>query len=148
MIIQQTGTTRNQKINLTSKTKLRWIKHLRWWNPIPVPIGGTFGTLDLRRTGYKEEDLLKAFGDNRDAKLLKADAALHYRLTDKMELLYNYRFGGGSSIYHELKNISFAISLQQFHKLELRGSNFFVRAYQTATTDAGGAPNMSALGGF
>src|SRR5690606_30085132 len=35
---------------------------------------------------------------------------------------------------------------QQFHKLELRSSNFFVRGYLTAT-DAGDSYNMAALGG-
>jgi hypothetical protein len=44
---------------------------------IPVPIGGTFGTLDLRRTGWKEENLI----DNYDAKSIKGDVALHYRIT-------------------------------------------------------------------
>lgn len=135
------------KISLTGKPNFDGLNTYGDETPIPVPIGGTFGTLDLRRTGYKEEDLLKAFGDNRDAKTIKADAALHYRLTDKMELLYNYRFGGGSSIYQGTEKYILRDFTQQFHKLELRGSNFFVRAYQTAT-DAGKSYNMSALGGF
>jgi iron complex outermembrane recepter protein len=115
--------------------------------PIPVPIGGTFGTLDLRRTGYKEEDLLAVFDDNRDAKTIKGDAALHYRINDKMEVLYNYRYGGGSSIYQGAEKYILRGFTQQFHKLELRGANFFVRAYQSGT-DAGDSYNMSALGGF
>ena len=115
--------------------------------PIPVPIGGTFGTLDLRRTGYKEEDFLKAFSDNRDAKSIKGDVGLHYRINDKMEVLYNYRYGGGSSIYQGTEKYALRDFSQQFHKLELKGDNFFVRAYQTAT-DAGKSYNLSALGGF
>ncbi len=115
--------------------------------PIPVPIGGTFGTLDLRRTGYKEEDFLKAFSDNRDAKSIKGDVGLHYRINDKMEVLYNYRYGGGSSIYQGTEKYVLRDFSQQFHKLELKGDNFFVRAYQTAT-DAGKSYNLSALGGF
>ncbi|MEQ9591397.1 MAG: carboxypeptidase-like regulatory domain-containing protein, partial [Cyclobacteriaceae bacterium] len=47
---------------------------------IPVPIGGTFGTLDLRRTGFKEEDFL----ENKDARSIKGDIALHYRINDKI----------------------------------------------------------------
>ena len=58
--------------------------------PIPVPIGGTFGTLDLRRTGFTEESLL----DDDDAQSIKGDIALHYRISDNLELLYNYRYGG------------------------------------------------------
>jgi iron complex outermembrane recepter protein len=115
--------------------------------PIPVPIGGTFGTLDLRRTGYTEGDLLAAFGDNRDAKSIKGDAAVHYRINDKIEALYQFRFGGGSSIYQGTEKYILRDFTQQFHKVELRGNNFFVRAYQTVT-DAGDSYNMSALGGF
>lgn len=111
--------------------------------PIPVPIGGTFGTLDLRRTGFKEEDVL----DNRDAKSIKADGALHYRITDKIEAIYNYRYGGGSSIYQGTEKYALRNFTQQFHKLELKGENFFVRAYRTETRD-GDSWNMSAQGGF
>jgi iron complex outermembrane recepter protein len=115
--------------------------------PIPVPIGGTFGTLDLRRTGLKEEDLLGVFSDNRDAKTIKGDAALHYRITDKLEILYNYRYGGGSSIYQGTEKYVLRGFNQQFHKLELKGDNFFVRGYISAT-DAGDSYNLSALGGY
>lgn len=111
--------------------------------PIPVPIGGTFGTLDLRRTGFREEDIL----DNDEARSMKADVALHYKLTDKMELLYNWRFGGGSSIYQGTEKYALRDFTQQFHKLELKGSNFFVRGYMTETKD-GDSWNMSALGGY
>ena len=38
------------------------------------------------------------------------------------------------------------IFTQEFHKLELRSSNFFIRGYITAT-DAGDSYNMAALGG-
>jgi len=110
---------------------------------IPVPIGGTFGTLDLRRTGFKEEDIL----DNRDAKSIKADGALHYRITDKIEASYNYRFGGGSSVYQGTEKYALRDFTQQFHKLEVKADNFFVRAYRTETKD-GDSWNMSALGGF
>lgn len=114
---------------------------------IPVPIGGTFGTLDLRRTGFKEENMLKAFGDNRDANSIKADGAIHYRINDKIEALYNYRFGGGSSIYQGTEKYVLRDFTQQFHKLEVKGENFFVRAYQTAT-NAGDSYNLSALGAY
>ena len=114
---------------------------------IPVPIGGTFGTLDLRRTGFKEEDMLKSFTDNRNASSTKGDLALHYRITDKVEAIYNYRYGGGSSIYQGTEKYALRDFTQQFHKLEIKGDNFFVRAYQTAT-DAGKSYNLSALGAY
>lgn len=110
---------------------------------IPVPIGGTFGTLDLRRTGFKEEDLL----ESQDAKSIKGDVALHYRLSDKVEALYNYRYGGGSSIYQGTEKYVLRDFSQQFHKLEFKSDNWFLRGYVTAT-DAGDSYNLSALGAF
>ena len=109
---------------------------------IPIPLG-PYGALDLRRTGWKEENLI----DNYDAKSIKGDVALHYRVSDKVEALYNYRFGGGSSIYQGSQKYALRDFTQQFHKLEFRGDNFFVRGYITAT-DAADSYNMAALGGL
>ncbi|MEO7992536.1 MAG: TonB-dependent receptor, partial [Chryseolinea sp.] len=101
----------------------------------------------ITRTGFKEEDLLAAFSDNRDAKTMKGDVALHYRITDKIEVLYNYRYGGGSSIYQGTEKYVLRDFNQQFHKIEFRGDNFFVRGYLSAT-DAGKSYNLSALGAY
>jgi len=97
----------------------------------------------ITRTGFREEDLV----DSREAKSVKFDGALHYRITDKVEVLYNYRFGGGSSVYQGTEKYALRDFTQQFHKVEVRGDNFFLRAYQTAT-DAGKSYNLTALGGF
>jgi outer membrane receptor protein involved in Fe transport len=109
--------------------------------PVPLPVPG-YNALDLRRTGWREQDLV----DNYDATSIKGDVALHYRPTDNLELLYNYRFGGGSSVYQGSQKYALRDFTQQFHKLELKGTNFFVRGYVTAT-DAGDSYNMAALGG-
>ncbi len=97
----------------------------------------------ITRTGFREQDIV----DEREAKSIKFDGALHYRITDKIEVLYNYRFGGGSSVYQGTEKYALRDFTQQFHKLEFKGDNFFVRAYQTAT-DAGKSYNLTALGGF
>lgn len=110
---------------------------------IPVPIGGPFGTLDLRRTGFKEGDIV----DNYDAKSLKGDLALHYRLTDRIEASLNYRYGGGSSIYQGSQKYALRNFTQAFYKAEVKGDNFFVRGYVTAT-DAGDSYNIGALGAY
>lgn len=104
----------------------------------PVPSVGI-----ITRTGFREEDLL----DNRDAKTIKGDVALHYRINDKIEALYNYRYGGGSSIYQGTEKYVLRDFNQQFHKLEFRGDNFFLRGYISAT-DAGKSYNLSALGAY
>ena len=101
-----------------------------------------FSSLDLRRTGWEEEHLV----DDYVARSIKGDAALHYRITDDMEVSYNYRYGGGSSVYQGSQKYALRNFTQQFHKLELRSKNYFVRGYVTAT-DAGDSYNMAALGG-
>jgi len=108
----------------------------------PVASVGT-----ITRTGFKEEEMLKSFTDNRDATSIKGDLALHYRINDKIEALYNYRYGGGNSIYQGTEKYVLRDFNQQFHKLELKGDNFFVRGYRTAT-DAGKSYNLSALGAY
>ncbi len=133
------------KINLSNNSNFDGLNKYGDEAVIAVPIGGTFGTLDLRRTGFNEEDVLKTFGDNRDAITTKGDAALHYRITDKIEAIYNYRYGGGSSIYQGQEKYALRDFSQQFHKVEIKGDNFFVRAYQSAT-DAGKSYNLGALG--
>jgi iron complex outermembrane recepter protein len=107
------------------------------------PVGYQGGPLDVRRTGWKEEDIV----DNYDAKSIKGDVAVHYRITDNIEALYNYRYGGGSSVYQGSQKYALRDFTQQFHKVELRGQNFFVRGYMTET-NAGDSYNMAALGGL
>ncbi|MEJ1241589.1 TonB-dependent receptor [Chryseolinea sp. T2] len=102
----------------------------------PLPSVGV-----VTRTGFREEDLL----DNRDAKTIKGDVALHYRITDKIEVLYNYRYGGGSSIYQGTEKYVLRDFSQQFHKVEFKGDNFFLRGYISGT-DAGDSYNLTALG--
>jgi len=140
---------KTSRVNPESKTDLSGQPNFDGLNTygdeteIRIPIGGTFGTLDVRRTGFKEEFMM----DNRDAKSIKADGAIHYRITDKIEASYNYRFGGGSSIYQGTEKYALRDFTQQFHKLELKSDNFFVRAYRTETKD-GDSWNLSAQGGY
>jgi len=141
---------RTSRVNPESTTDLSGAKDFDGLNlygdetqiAVPVPSIGT-----ITRTGFREEDMLNAFSDGREAKSIKGDAALHYRITDKIEAIYNYRYGGGSTIYQGTEKYVLRDFTQQFHKLEFKGENFFVRAYQTAT-DAGKSYNLSALGGY
>jgi iron complex outermembrane recepter protein len=81
---------------------------------------------DFTPLGYSEKD----FVDN-TTKSLKLGGALHYRLNDDLELLGQYNIGIGSTVYTAndrfvLDNFSIWTG-----KLELKGSNFFLRAYTT-----------------
>lgn len=110
--------------------------------PVPLPVPG-YAPLDLRRTGFREEDIV----DDYEARSIKGDVGLHYRINDRLEASYNYRYGGGSSIYQGSQKYALRNFTQQFHKIELKGDNFFVRGYVTAT-DAGDSYNIGALGSF
>ncbi len=103
----------------------------------PVPSVGT-----ITRTGFREQDMV---GD-RPASTIKGDVALHYRINDKIEAIYAYRYGGGNSVYQGTEKYALRDFNQQFHKLEFKGDNFFLRGYLSAT-DAGKSYNLSALGG-
>ena len=102
-----------------------------------------YGTLDIRRTGIKEEHLF----DNRDAKSIKADVSLNYKINDKIEAIYNFRYGAGSSVYQGAAKYALRGFDQQFHKFEIKGDNFFVRAYRTKT-NAGDSYHLDAMGGL
>ncbi len=77
-------------------------------------------------TPYKEKDLI-----DYNAKNLKANLGLYYRLNDKVELSLLYNGGFGTSIYTGAQRYSlkdFGISQ---YRLQLKGDNFFLRAYTT-----------------
>lgn len=82
--------------------------------------------LNISRTGYLESDLV-----NYDAKNLKLNGALHYRLNDNVEAIVQANWGTGTTVYTGADRYYIkGFKLGQY-KLELRGSNFFVRAYTT-----------------
>jgi len=86
----------------------------------------------LYRTGYREEDLVDY--DTRNGKF---STSLHYRITPKIEAIYGFNYGTGTTVYqgdnrYRLKNIQF-----RQHKFELREEGkWFIRAY-TTSEDAG-----------
>ena len=100
-----------------------------------------FGTFTM--PGIAEENLL----DTRNAKSLKGDISLHYRITKDVEAIYSYRIGSGNSIYQGSERYALRDFIQQFHKLEFKGKNWFARAY-TSITDAGKSYNLTALGTY
>lgn len=77
-------------------------------------------------TGFTEN----SFVDN-TTESVKLGGALHYRLNDKLELFGQVNYGAGSTVYTAndrfvLDNFSITTA-----KLELRGSEFYARAYTT-----------------
>lgn len=80
----------------------------------------------VSRTGYDEKDLV-----DYNAKNLKLNAALHYRLNDKLELIGQWNYGAGTSVYTGAQRYSLKDFYINQYKLELKGDNFFVRGYAT-----------------
>lgn len=92
-------------------------------------IGGYIGSIPdqiVSRTGYDERNLVD-YG----AKNYKLNGALHYRITDRAELSYTLNYGSGTSVYTGAQRYSLNNFNITQHKLELRGDNFFLRAYTT-----------------
>jgi iron complex outermembrane receptor protein len=92
-------------------------------------LGGYIGSIPdqiVSRTGY-EEGYLVDYG----AKNYKLNGALHYRINDRSELSYTLNYGAGTSVYTGAQRYSLNNFHITQHKLELKGDNYFVRAYTT-----------------
>jgi len=78
------------------------------------------------RRGYTERDLV-----DYNAYSIKTNASIHYRLNDNVEAIVQGNWGLGTTVYtgvdrYFIKNFTIGQ-----YKAELKGSNFFVRAYTT-----------------
>lgn len=82
--------------------------------------------VNISRQGFAESDIASYANRN-----IKFNAALHYRFNDNVELILQGSYGQGTTMYtgadrYSIKNFSMGQ-----YKAELKGSNFFVRAYTT-----------------
>lgn len=96
----------------------------------------------VSRTGYAERDLV-----DYDTKSLKTSTSLNYRFSKTLEAIAQVNWGTGTSVYtgtdrYSLRNFSIGQ-----YKLELKGQDFFVRAYTTQER-SGEAYNATILGTF
>lgn len=91
----------------------------------------------VSRTGYAEKDL----SDNK-LENTKFDASLHFKPFDNdFEIIATHKIGIGNTIYQGANRYRLENFMMQQTKLELKGKNFFVRAYMT-TEDAGDSYDM------
>jgi iron complex outermembrane recepter protein len=79
----------------------------------------------IRRTGISENILL----DHRRATAVKANAAVHYRINEKTELIGLYHYGAENTIAQSNAKYAYRNGHQQFIKLELKQDHFFIRSY-------------------
>ena len=78
------------------------------------------------RQGYRERDLV-----DYNATSLKANASLHYRINDNVEAILQGNWGKGTTVYTGADRYYIDNFTLGQYKAEVKGSNFFVRAYTT-----------------
>ncbi len=86
----------------------------------------------VARTPFTEASLIDYGAEN-----IKVNTGLYYRLNDNLELSYLYNAGFGTSIYTGAQRYALSNFGIQQHRLQLRGSNFFVRGYTTIENSGG-----------
>jgi outer membrane receptor protein involved in Fe transport len=114
-------------------------------NYFPFYVGlkaGLIPNQSVSRTGYSEADLV-----DYNTQSLKTSTALHYKFSNTVEAIAQANWGTGTSVYtgtdrYSLRNFSIGQ-----YKLELKGQDFFVRAYTTQER-SGDAYNATILGTF
>ncbi len=96
--------------------------------PANHPVAGLAGKI-VTRTGYKEVDLS---GDNGKIFSYRANAALHYKITDNIEAIGSVNYGNGNFFRTGGFREYFPDYKRWQSRLEVRGDEFFVRAYNTS----------------
>jgi len=96
-------------------------------------------TLRVARTGYWEKDLVSPSVSN-----LKFDAALHYRLSEKLEVSYSYRYGKMDGVFQRGNKIRLNNVVVQNHHLQFKGSNFIIHGY-VSLENTGDSYNLKPL---
>lgn len=91
---------------------------------IAIQYKGRTQTFNVSRTGYYEKDLI-----NPTVRNLKFDGGLYYKLSDRVELSYGYRYGLMDGIFQRGNKIQLKGVTVQNHKIELRGADFLARGY-------------------
>ncbi|MDQ3278871.1 MAG: TonB-dependent receptor, partial [Bacteroidota bacterium] len=91
---------------------------------IPVTYNGRTETFNVARTGYLEKDLTYP-----DVRNLKFDGSLHYKLNEKYEVSYGYRYGIMDGIFQRGNRVQLKDVMVQNHKVELHGNDLLMRAY-------------------
>ncbi|RPE13992.1 TonB-dependent receptor [Chitinophaga lutea] len=91
---------------------------------VAVQLNGRTETFNVRRTGYWEKDLANPVVEN-----IKFDVGLYWRVTSKAELSYTFRHGQMDGLFQRGNKIQLNDVVVQNHKLELKGSDYFIRGY-------------------
>ncbi len=107
--------------------------------PITVNYQGKTQVFNVRRTGFNEKDLVDPTVKN-----IKLDGALHYKITDKLELSYKYRYGQMDGVFQRGNKIQLSGATLQNHSIELKGQALTFRVY-TSIENTGKSYNLKPL---
>lgn len=94
----------------------------------------------VSRTGYEEKYLM-----NYDVYSLNLNGQLAYRITNNLEAIYQYNYGRGTASYTGSSRYDLNDFVLQTHRIELKGSNFFLRSY-VVMENSGNSYNTRTLG--
>jgi iron complex outermembrane recepter protein len=106
---------------------------------VTVNYQGKNQTFNVARTGYLEKDLTPSIVKN-----IKFDGGLYYRINEKLEASYTYRYGIMDGTFQRGNKIRLEGVTVQNHKLELKHSDFNVRLY-ASLEDTGNSYNLKPL---
>ncbi|MCU7552685.1 TonB-dependent receptor [Chitinophagaceae bacterium LB-8] len=106
---------------------------------ITVNYQGRTETFNVARTGYLEKDLVSPTVRN-----LKFDGGLYYKINEKLEASYNYRYGIMDGVFQRGNRIQLDGVTVQNHKVELRGADVLFRAYMLKE-NTGNSYNLNPL---
>lgn len=101
-----------------------------------------YPTTPLTRTGYKESDLVD-YG----AKSIRSLNSIHYKLNGTVEASLQANLGSGTTVYTGSERYSIKNFKLSQYKLEVKGNDFYVRAY-TTREDSGDSYNATALASY
>lgn len=102
-----------------------------------APLVNSLPTYNVSRTGYREQDL----SDN-TIKSIKADFSAHFKpFANDFEIILQHKVGTGNTIYQGANRYFLKNFIMNQSKLEIKGKNFFARAYMT-TENAGDSYDM------
>ncbi len=109
----------------------------------PVALGTAVGdTVNINRTGIAERDII-----DYSITTIKGDASLHYRISDKVEASYGYRYIQSNGILRHTTIYPLRNWTQQFHRAELKGANWNLKTF-LSTEDARDSYAMLVTGRF
>ncbi|WP_338876084.1 TonB-dependent receptor [Spirosoma sp. SC4-14] len=97
----------------------------------------------VTRTGYSE---LAMLGNSGSVFNNRANVSIHYKLADKVEASLGWYYGNGNFIQTGNYRNYFPDYRQNQFKAEIRGENFFLRAYTTQQKAEGWSIGQTAVG--